>query len=80
MDDAKSALAKTPRGYRAEMFVPAARLKGWEGMRPGATVGLSFTLVVQDLKESQHELYWPNPKRDNLMKKPWTWARVTLAD
>ncbi|MBR1921213.1 MAG: hypothetical protein IJ829_04305, partial [Kiritimatiellae bacterium] len=79
-DDSLSALVKTPRGYRAEMFVPAQQLTGWEKMKPGATVGLSFTLVVQDLKESQHELYWPNPKRDNLMKKPWTWAQVKLAE
>ena len=47
-------------------------------MKPGATIGLSFTLVVEDLKNSQHELYWPNSKRDNLMKKPWTWAKVKL--
>ena len=71
-------LVKTPRGYRAEMFVPAAQLTGWEKMKPGATIGLSFTLVVEDLKNSQHELYWPNSKRDNLMKKPWTWAKVKL--
>ena len=77
-DDSRSGLVKTPRGYRAEMFVPAAQLKGWEKMKPGATIGLSFTLVVEDLKNSQHELYWPNSKRDNLMKKPWTWAKVKL--
>jgi len=77
-DDSRSGLVKTPRGYRAEMFVPAEQLKGWEKMKPGATIGLSFTLVVEDLKNSQHELYWPNSKRDNLMKKPWTWAKVKL--
>jgi len=77
-DGSRSGLVKTPRGYRAEMFVPAAQLKGWEKMKPGATIGLSFTLVVEDLKNSQHELYWPNSKRDNLMKKPWTWAKVKL--
>ena len=79
-EDSRSALVKTPRGYRAEMFIPAEQLKGWEKMKPGATVGLSFTLVVEDLRNSQHELYWPNSKRDNLMKKPWTWARVKLAE
>ena len=77
-DGSRSGLVKTPRGYRAEMFVPAAQLKGWDKMKPGATIGLSFTLVVEDLKNSQHELYWPNPKRDNLMKKPWAWAKVKL--
>ena len=77
---ARSALVKTPRGYRAEMFVPAAQLKGWEKVRPGATVGLSFTLVVQDLKDAEHELYWPNPKREGAMKKPWTWAKVEVAE
>lgn len=76
-EGSRSALVKTPRGYRAEMFVPAEQLTGWEKMKPGATIGLSFTLVVEDLKNAQHELYWPNSKRDNLMKKPWTWARVT---
>ena len=79
-EDSRSALVKTPRGYRAEMFIPAEQLKGWEKMKPGATIGLSFTLVVEDLRNSQHELYWPNSKRDNLMKKPWTWARVKLAE
>ena len=79
-EDARSALVKTPRGYRAEMFIPAEQLKGWEKMKPGATIGLSFTLVVEDLRNAQHELYWPNSKRDNLMKKPWTWAKVTLAE
>lgn len=79
-DGSRSALVKTPRGYRAEMFIPAEQLKGWEKMKPGAMVGLSFTLVVEDLRNSQHELYWPNSKRDNLMKKPWTWARVKLAE
>ena len=77
-DGSRSGLVKTPRGYRAEMFIPAEQLKGWEKMKPGATIGLSFTLVVEDLKNSQHELYWPNSKRDNLMKKPWTWAKVKL--
>lgn len=77
-DGSRSGLVKTPRGYRAEMFVPAEQLKGWDKMKPGATIGLSFTLVVEDLKNSQHELYWPNSKRDNLMKKPWTWAKVKL--
>ena len=79
-EDSRSALVKTPRGYRAEMFIPAEQLKGWEKMKPGATIGLSFTLVVEDLRNAQHELYWPNSKRDNLMKKPWTWAKVTLAE
>ena len=79
-EGSRSAMVKTPRGYRAEMFIPAEQLKGWEKMKPGATIGLSFTLVVEDLKNSQHELYWPNSKRDNLMKKPWTWARVKLAE
>ena len=77
-EGSRSALVKTPRGYRAEMFIPAEQLTGWEKMKPGATIGLSFTLVVEDLKNSQHELYWPNSKRDNLMKKPWTWAKVKL--
>ena len=77
-DGSRSGLVKTPRGYRAEMFIPAEQLKGWDKMKPGATIGLSFTLVVEDLKNSQHELYWPNSKRDNLMKKPWTWAKVKL--
>ena len=76
----KSGLKKTERGYRAEIFVPASQLYGWESMKPGATAGLAFTLVVQDLKDSEHVLYWPNPKENNAMKKPWMWAKVKLAD
>ena len=49
-------------------------------MKPGATAGLAFTLVVQDLKDSEHVLYWPNPKKNDAMKKPWMWAKVKLAD
>ena len=78
--DARSCVVKTPRGYRAEFFIPGERFLGWEGMKPGAEVGLALTLLVEDLKNSQHELYWPNPKKEGAMKKPWTWARVKLAE
>ena len=78
--DARSCVVKTPRGYRAEFFIPGERFLGWEGLKPGAEVGLALTLLVEDLKNSQHELYWPNPKKEGAMKKPWTWARVKLAE
>lgn len=73
-------MVRTARGYRAEIFIPGERFMGWRGMKPGAEVGLALTLVVENLKDSQHELYWPNPKKENTSKKPWTWARVKLAD
>ena len=80
MTDCTSCVVKTARGYRAEMLIPGERFLGWDGMRPGAEIGLALTLVVENLKDSQHELYWPNSKKDDTSKKPWTWARVKLAD
>ena len=74
----KSYLVKTPRGYRFEMFIPAERLNGWNEVAEGKDIGFGFYLTVMDLKDSQHLLYWPNPKADNIMKKPWMWARVRL--
>ena len=80
MKDVRSAVVKTERGYRAEFFVPAERFVGWNGMKTGAEIGLALTLVVEDWKNSQHELFWPNPKKEGAMKKPWTWAKVDLVD
>jgi hypothetical protein len=77
MEDVKSSVVTTPRGYRAEVFIPAARLYGWEKARPGAEMALSFTLAVQGLVK-EHELYWPSSKKEQAMKKPWMWARVEL--
>ena len=76
--DVRQALVKTEGGYRAEMFVPASRLKGWDEVRPGAELGMSFMLSVQGPAKDR-ELYWPSSKREQLMKKPWTWARVKCA-
>ena len=78
MPDCKSYLVKTPRGYRSEMFIPAERLIGWDKVKEDADIGFGFYLTVMDLRDSEHLLYWPNPKADNLMKKPWMWARVKL--
>lgn len=78
MPDCNSYLVKTPRGYRSEMFVPAERLNGWSDVAAGKEIGFGFYLTVMDLKDSLHLLYWPNPKADNVMKKPWMWARVRL--
>lgn len=80
MKDCRSCVVKTERGYRAEFFVPGSRFMGWDSMKPGSEIGLALTLVVEDLKNSQHELYWPNPKKEGAMKKPWTWAKVKLAE
>jgi hypothetical protein len=77
MEDVKSSVVTTPRGYRAEVFIPASRLYGWEKARPGAEMALSFTLAVQGLVK-EHELYWPSSKKEQAMKKPWMWARVEL--
>lgn len=77
MEDVKSSVVTTPRGYRAEVFIPASRLHGWEKARPGAEMALSFTLAVQGLVK-EHELYWPSSKKEQAMKKPWMWARVEL--
>ena len=79
LKDVKTGLVKTARGYRAEIFIPAARFKDWEAMKPGAEIGLSFTLVVQGFVK-EHELYWPSSKREKTMKQPWKWAKVKLVD
>lgn len=76
--DVKSAVKTTKRGYRAEIFIPAAKLKDWDKVRPGAEIGLSFTLAVQGLVK-EHELYWPSSKKEQAMKKPWMWAKIRLA-
>lgn len=77
--DIKNALKTTARGYAAEIFIPAERLEGWNRAKVGGEMALSFTLAVQgSIKE--RELYWPSSKREQSMKKPWTWARVKLED
>ena len=79
MPDCKSYVKKTARGYRSEIFVPAERLPGWDAVAVGKEIGLALMLSVQDLKDSEHQLYWPSPKKDEHMGKPWLWSRVKLA-
>ncbi len=79
MQDVRSAMRKDDDGYTMELFIPASRLGGWGAPKVGDVAGAMFSLAIQGHRDPR-EAYWPASKAEGAVKKPWTWARIHLAE
>jgi hypothetical protein len=74
----QSAANKTSDGYVMEFLLPAALIKNYHPIA-GSKIGVNVNLVVQG-RQSNREVYWPNPKKSGSSVHPETWGTMDLVN
>jgi hypothetical protein len=74
--DVKSFAKRIKDGYAMEFLIPAEAITGYRAGK-GNTIGLSINLTSPG-RTGTINAYWPLPKSDNVIHKPWLWANVEM--
>jgi hypothetical protein len=76
IEGVKSFAGRIGNGYSMELLIPAEAITGFRAAA-GREIGLSLNLTSPG-RTGTINVYWPLPKGDGVITKPWLWGNVMM--